>query len=120
MLVVGFLGCTWYEGGSGQTNHKPLTPTLSGPDTTHIGVQECYEVTVGDPDGNRLRVFTAWGDGDTTEYGAFVGSGATALFEHAFLRPGVFGVRARCHDDVYPDEPLFSDWSTPHDVVVLE
>lgn len=66
-------------------------------------------MTVFDSDGDWLRVYVAWGDGDTTDYGAFVSSNATVLFQHSYVAPGTFAVRARCHDL----QPLFSDWSAP-------
>ena len=79
-------------------------------------MREYYDVTVYDPDGDRLRVYVAWGDGDTNDYGEFVATGRTASFEHAFRAPGEYDIRARCHDG----EPLFSNWSSPKTVLVLE
>ncbi len=113
VLLVG--GCTWKEEVPGTGNRSPSVPVVAGPDTIAVGMPESFEVTVYDPDGDRLRVFVAWGDGDTNDYGDFVESGATVPFDHRFTDEGTFRVRARCHDL----EPLFSDWSTPRDVVVL-
>ncbi|OYD15033.1 hypothetical protein CH330_06850 [candidate division WOR-3 bacterium JGI_Cruoil_03_51_56] len=96
-------------------NHRPRIPIVSGPDTSYVGMRVFFDITVFDPDGDRLVVFVAWGDGDTSDYGSFVPSGAMVTFEHAFLRSGTFGISARCYDS----EPLYSDWSHPYEVVVL-
>lgn len=71
-----------------------------------------FEVEVYDPDGGRLVVFVAWGDGDTIDYGDFVYSGQVVVFRHAFAA-GRYSVRGRCYDT----EPRFSDWSAGHVVV---
>lgn len=95
-------------------NHKPWAPAVSGPTDALVGERLEFGVTVLDPDDDRLRVFIAWGDGDTSDYGEFVLSGSEVSFEHAYRQSGVFQVAARCHDL----EPKFSDWSSPRQVNV--
>jgi len=89
---------------------------LRGPELVLLGAEADFEVTVYDPDGGELRVYLAWGDGDTSDYGEFVQSGQTVLFRHRYRSTGTFDVRGRCHDIV----PLFSDWSAPVRVTVAE
>jgi hypothetical protein len=98
-----------------QTNRPPSRPLLSGPGEVAVGQTAEFSVTVYDPDGGAMRVYVAWGDGDTTDYGDFVYSHQAVTFEHTFDRADTFEVRARCHDL----EPLFSDWSMPLTVVVV-
>lgn len=112
---LAFAGCTIYEDGD-PVNRRPVPPLVFGPDTLVRGVIGRFEVTVGDPDGDRLRLYVAWGDGDTVDYGEFIPSGATVPLEHRYPAAGAYEVRARCHDP----EPLFSGWSAPRAVLVLE
>ncbi len=96
-------------------NHAPWTPLVTGPAEVFAGVPATFDVTVYDPDGHQLRVYVAWGDGDTNDYGEFVASGQTVQFEHTWHEVDSFSIRARCHDS----EPLFSDWSNGRLVVVV-
>ncbi len=116
VLFFAVSGCRWEQDIPGPENHAPRAPVVSGPDTVVVGTAAAFDAAVLDPDGDRLRVYVAWGDGDTTDCGDFIPSGGVAAFEHSFTRPGSFEVTARCHDL----EPLFSDWSAPHTVVALE
>ena len=108
------VSCRWEQTPPPAVNRPPAAPSVSGPDSLAAGVPASFDVTVFDPDGDRLRVYVAWGDGDTTDYGDFVDSGRTAGFEHRYAGPGTYCVSARCHDL----EPRFSDWSVPLAVVV--
>jgi|WetSurMetagenome_2_1015567.scaffolds.fasta_scaffold378838_1 hypothetical protein len=96
-------------------NQAPARPMVEGPDSVVVGVPAEFHVTVYDADGDQMRVYVAWGDGDTSDYGAFAQSHQALLFEHTFNRADAFLVSARCHDM----EPLFSDWSTPRRVVAV-
>lgn len=97
-------------------NQAPARPVIEGPDSVLVGEPAEFHVTVYDADGNQMRVYVAWGDGDTSDYGAFAQSHQTLLFEHTFGRADVFFVSARCHDMA----PLFSEWSTPRRVVAVD
>ena len=96
-------------------NRAPARPVVEGPDSMLVGEPVEFHVTVYDADGDQMRVYVAWGDGDTSDYGAFVQSHQTLLFEHTFDRADTFLVSARCHDMT----PLFSEWSTPWRVVAV-
>jgi len=115
-LAALLLGCACAGNGLPEPeNRRPRPPVVTGPVEALVGERLEFGVSVFDPDGDRLRVFVAWGDGDTSDYGDFVLSGSEVLFEHAYDRPGTFPVAARCHDL----EPEFSDWSSPRQVSVL-
>lgn len=90
-------------------NRRPTVAIVEWPSEARVGERATIKVEGYDPDGDRLRVFVAWGDGDTTDHGEFVLSGQTVVFDHAFASTDTFVVRARCHDL----GPLFSDWSAP-------
>lgn len=96
-------------------NQAPARPVIEGPDSVSVGEPAEFHVTVFDADGDRMRVYVAWGDGDTSDYGDFAQSHQTLLFEHTFSRADTFLVSARCHDMA----PLFSEWSTPRRVVAV-
>ncbi|MEO0079443.1 MAG: hypothetical protein ABIK44_02040 [candidate division WOR-3 bacterium] len=116
VLLILLIGCAWEEPDNNDGNQRPSPPLVTGPDEGYPGERLEFTVSVYDPDGGRLRVFVAWGDGDTSDYGDFVYSGETVLFEHSYARADTFLIRARCHDL----EPLFSDWSTPRRVVIVQ
>jgi hypothetical protein len=111
LLTLALGGCDVTGPVSG--NHRPYAPVVSGPNEVLVGELAEFSVEVHDPDGNDLRVFVAWGDGDTSDYGEFVSSGRVVYFEHRYTMPDTFEVRARCHDS----GPLFSEWSGPRRVV---
>lgn len=96
-------------------NRAPSAPQVSGPTEVTVGQPAQLSVTVFDPDGDRVRLYIAWGDGDTTDYGQFVQSMQTVQFEHAFARADTYRVRAQCHDI----EPLFSGWSDPLVIIAV-
>lgn len=115
MLTAVLLLAACEDGGGGPTvNHRPLAPVLSGPDTVVVGEEAEFEAEVLDPDGDDVRVFVAWGDGDTTDYGEFIRSGQVVQFRHAFGSAGTFLARGRSQDV----GTLFSDWSAGDTVVV--
>jgi hypothetical protein len=87
---------------------------VAGPDTLAVGVSGEFAAEAHDPDGDRLRVYVAWGDGDTSDFGEFVETGRVIVFVHAYGQVGEYPVRARCHDLA----PRFSDWSAARPVVV--
>lgn len=115
LVVLALAGFSCDEVNPPPTNHKPYAPSVSGPVEVYVGELAEFPVAVNDPDGNMLRVFVAWGDGDTTDHGEFVASGQIVYFEHRYVTADTFEVRARCHDA----EPLFSDWSGPRRVVAV-
>lgn len=116
-VLAGAAGCD-HDGLLPKYNRAPWPPVLSGPDSTRVGLATGFQVTAADPDGDRLVVYVAWGDGDTADYGDFVPSGATVSFTHTWGRPGTFLVSAGCYDVRNPNRPLVSAWSSPRPVVV--
>ncbi len=115
LVVLVLAGFSCDEVNLPAANHKPYAPSVSGPAEVYVGELAEFPVAVNDPDGNMLRVFVAWGDGDTTDYGEFVASGQIVYFEHRYTTADTFEMRARCHDT----EPMFSDWSAPRPVIAV-
>jgi phosphomannomutase len=113
-LVVTLVLLAACDSTSPQGNRAPSPPAIEVPADVVRGQAGDFAVTVHDPDGDRVRVFVAWGDGDTSDYGSFVYSMQTVHFEHTYASAGTFVVRGRCHDT----EPLFSDWSSAETVAV--
>lgn len=95
-------------------NRRPLVAIVEWPVELRVGELAVVKAEGYDPDGDRIRIFVAWGDGDTSDHGEFVLSGQTVVFEHRYRYADTFVVRARCHDLA----PLFSDWSSPRVVRV--
>ena len=96
-------------------NRAPSAPHVEGPGEVVASRPAQFSVTVFDPDGDRVRLYIAWGDGDTTDYGQFLQSTQTVQVEHVFARADTYEVSGRCHDL----EPLFSAWSVPLVVVAV-
>lgn len=117
LVVAAVVSCE-YDGRQPWQNQSPRPPSISGPDIAFVGFPARFDVTVYDPDGHSVVVYVAWGDGDTSDYGDFVRSGSTVVFEHTWHRNGTFLVCGRCYDTYDPMQPLFSDWSHPLTVVV--
>ena len=97
-----------------QGNQRPWPPSVDAPELVLLGEEAGVDVTCYDPDGGQLRVYVAWGDGDTSDYGGFVYSGQSVQLDHTYRQADTFQVRAQCHDLA----PLFSEWSSPRPVVV--
>lgn len=116
LLLAAVLVARCTESSQPHANRAPFTPAIYAPDEVFVGAVLSIEVTVADPDRDQLRVYAAWGDGDTSDFGEFVPSGAAIRFEHSYSRCDTFWISARCHDP----GPLFSEWSSPRPVAVRE
>ena len=96
-------------------HRPPDTPAKpSGPDT---GIQDssCTFTTVASlPDGFTVAIRFAWGDGDTSDWSAFVASGESVKMSHAWSVPGAFEVTAQARDT----GNALSQWSSLHDIVI--
>jgi hypothetical protein len=113
--AVGWLALVACDEAPPAANRAPSAPHIEGPGEVVAGQSAQFSVTVFDPDGDRVRLFIAWGDGDTTDYGQFLQSTQTVQVEHVFARADTYRMSGRCHDL----EPLFSTWSAPLVVVAV-
>jgi hypothetical protein len=79
-------------------------------------VDSLYEFAASavDPAGDSVALRFDWGDGDTSDWSGFVGSGALARATHNWLASGLWVVRAQAKDR----EGGLSEWSDSSWVVI--
>jgi hypothetical protein len=68
-----------------------------------------------DPDGDSLAIRFDWGDGDTSDWSAFLAGGSVVADSHYWSVAGSHRVRAQAKDPT----ALLSDWSQPLAVTVI-
>jgi len=93
---------------------RPNTP--AGPDTALVDSTCDFWTAGADPNGDRVSYQIDWGDGDTSDWGAYVGGGTEVTMYHAWHAKGEYQLAARSRDEV----GLVSGWSDPHGLVVLD
>jgi predicted secreted protein len=105
--IILFAGC--------KKNHAPDTPAVpSGPTSCAVGVTYTFSSSATDPDGDSVSIRFDWGDGDTSDWSAFVASGDTVTTGHAWAAPGTFSVRVQGKDK----DGVTPVWSGGHNLVV--
>jgi len=94
------------------------TPALpaepSGPDRGGQDSSYAFAAAALQPDSAMVAIRFAWGDGDTSEWSAFVASGESVSMNHAWTAPDTYAVTAQAKDT--GNAP--SRWSAPHNVVI--
>jgi outer membrane protein assembly factor BamB len=95
-----------------RTPAPPAAP--SGPDLG--GQDSAYTFTAAalQPDSIMVAIRYAWGDGDTSEWSAFVASGESVGTSHAWAAPDTYEVTAQAKDTGNAPSP----WSAPHSIVI--
>ncbi|MBM3322321.1 PQQ-like beta-propeller repeat protein [candidate division WOR-3 bacterium] len=88
----------------------PTGPTVGRQDSTYTFTAAAFH-----PDSIKVAVRFAWGDGDTSEWGAFRPSGDSTRMSHAWAAPGICSVRVQVKDS----NELKTDWSAPSRIEVL-
>lgn len=87
-------------------NQAPGAPVLGGVPESCAVMQPCeFTVTGTDPDGDRLRYKTFWGDGDTS-LSALVASGTPVQVSHTWADTGTYTVNALARDERGGESPL--------------
>ena len=96
-------------------HRPPDTPAApSGPDT---GIQDSsctFATAASHPDGFSVAIRFAWGDGDTSDWSAFVASEESVRMNHTWSVPGTWAVTAQAKDT----GNALSQWSPPHDITI--
>jgi hypothetical protein len=101
--------------GCKKPNHAPDTPAVpSGPSTGAVGVSYTFMSSAADPDGDDVVIRFDWGDGDTSDWSAFVYSGVTVTKVHTWAASGTFDVKAQTKDK----RDIASAWSAGHSLVI--
>lgn len=90
----------------------PMTP--SGPSVGGIGASYDFTSSATDPDWDNVSIRFAWGDGDTSAWSAYDGSGYDVTMSHTYADSGVFLVTAQAKD-IYG---YLSQWSPAHTVAI--
>jgi len=92
---------------------KNLTPDVpavpSGPAAGWRDSVLTYQSSAADPDGDSVAIRFDWGDGDTSEWSAWVANGAAVADSHAWSAVDGYAVRAQAKDKA----GLESEWSGP-------
>jgi hypothetical protein len=91
-------------------NNPPDKPSISGPSTGKIGVEQTYEVIATDPDGDNIYYHVDWGeDNQSTEvFGPFESGEATNV-THIWNDRGRYTIRVQAIDEF----DLKGEWSEP-------
>lgn len=100
-----------------RVNQVPQTPAMpAGP---YSGVRDrtyYFYATATDPDNDLVQFRFSWGDGDTSDWGAFVASGGSDSAAHTFVNAGVYPIMVQARDKLGG----ISFWSEPLNFVVTD
>ncbi len=100
---------------AGEGNDAPETPmTPSGPTFVELGVEYQYTSSAVDPDGDDIRYRFDWGDGNMSNWTAFVPSNTSVSLNYSWASISTFAVLVLAQDE----NGLNSSWSLPLNVTV--
>ncbi len=88
-------------------NNPPETPDIDGPVTGVPGTTYDFTLTTVDPDGDDIRYYVMWDDGDT-EWTGYASSGDIITVTHSYGTQDTYTIKARAEDTNYGT----SDWAT--------
>jgi len=113
---TGFVLLTWlFVLGCTRVNHAPDAPAApTGPSVVTQDSLAGYTSAATDLDGDSVSIRFDWGNGDTSEWSSYVGSGVKVLKNYTWHDIGTDSVRAQAMDR----DSLTSDWSLPKPVQV--
>ncbi len=96
-------------------NQPPTTPTTpSGTSSGQVNVSYTYSSSTTDPEGGRVALRFDWGNGDTSNWTAYVNSGVVASQPHAWSAAGTYSIRAQAKDEA----GNLSGWSSARTVYI--
>ena len=79
-------------------NEPPNAPIITGETNGKIGVEYEYTFNAEDPDGDNVKYFIDWGDGDPEETG-FNPSGDDVKLKNTWNSKGTYTIRAYAEDE---------------------
>jgi len=88
-------------------NNPPNAPTITGPTSGSAGTAYNYDFTSTDLDGNDVKYYIDWGDGDT-EWTGFSASGIPVVVSHTWGEEDTYTIRAKAKD-IFEEE---GEWAT--------
>jgi len=89
------------------TNEPPSSPIIDGPLSGNVGDFYDYDFTATDPDGDDVKYYIDWGDGDT-EWTSLAVSGTPVIVSHTWAEEDTYTITAKAQDEY----GLESDWGT--------
>lgn len=78
-------------------NNPPEAPVITGPVTSKPGETYDYTFKAIDPDGDAVRYFIDWDDGNT-EWTEYCSSGEEIVISHTWIEDKFHRIRARAND----------------------
>ena len=78
-------------------NEPPEEPEIEGPTSGSAGTSYDFTFTSIDPDGDDVKYYIKWGDGDS-EWTSFVASGTPVTVSHTWDSQGTFTIQAKAKD----------------------
>ncbi len=86
---------------------EPDGPDKGGQDSTYTFAAVAFH-----PESMDVSIRFAWGDGDTSDWSAFVASGESVAMDHRWTVPDTYAVTAQAKDSGDARSP----WSVPHNI----
>ncbi len=98
-------------------NNPPKQPVfLLGPSKGTINISYNFYSSSQDQDGDSIAIRFDWGDGDTSNWSSFVGSGDLVSMSHSWQDTGIYKVRAQAKDI----KGAKSDWSAVYQIMITK
>ena len=88
-------------------NQPPEAPTITGETDGEAGIEYEYTLSTIDPNGDDVKYYIDWGDGDT-EWTGFSASGTPVTVSHTWAEKDTYTIAAKAQDEY----GLESDWGT--------
>ncbi len=96
-------------------NRPPNTPSTPSGDTWgQVGKSYSFTTSAIDPDGDRVKLRFAWGDGDTSDWSSYRNSGSEYSKSHTYEQEGTYSIRSQAEDA----NGAKSGWSTAHQIEI--
>jgi len=80
-------------------NDPPDEPIITGPTSVDPDKTYSYSFTSSDPDGDKVKYYIKWGDGDTTGWTSYKASGLPYTSNHVWDKAGTYTIRAKAKDE---------------------
>ena len=89
-----------------EDNTPPNNPTIEGPTNGKVGIKYDYKLKAVDPDGDYVKFFIDWGDGNTSNWIGPYEPGKEITVSHIWTKIGTYTIKVKAKD-IFGAE---SDW----------
>jgi len=89
-------------------NHKPGTPSITGPTEGKIKTEYEYTFIATDDSFDSVSFYVDWGDGTTSGWTDYVPAGTEIKLKHAWQNKGTYTIKCKVRDLAYNE----SEWAT--------